>query len=499
MLPLCIPVSCIYSGLFVCSECTAAWHADRLPKASSVQHGTVKLGRSRNNWFLKNKRLAIRDQNSSFSPIVWREPFVDTSGEKAGPILTHADYLAAMGSEAAVEKVLKAVDEEDADARHTASEIIAYQKEAVEEFQKRKQAIANATVEKRLKIYTQRVEQFKDGVMKTLQERLEGVPWRDIALSYDLRGNGGTYVRTERVATFKCPITQDILSEFTVTPSKLNRITMNAKASELMESFNLMWSVGFHDFSFLDAAVKAGDRLSKDLRAYYSGRLTPAEIMQHDRMHPEVLGLIRSGHCLEALYRRFQSRESICLAASQYSIPKKPAKKKKKKRDDASAPNVPFWFTRVWKNLEVTEHDTNKFFVSAVMSRDPLLGHVSHNNAVAIAKETAHGDGRDWAETLESATGEGFEKLLKVAYMAGVEKFDSRLAVAREYCADVMAGNYGEQDGESDATRARRKEILCGAVTCTALLDDKLAKEGFFVELRESVQWLLFGIDGDVL
>lgn len=463
-----------------------------MPNDSAHQHATVKLRRSRNAWFLKNKRLATRDQNTSFSPIVFRQPFVDAAGERAGPVLTYADYVAANGSEDVIKKRLKAVNREDAEARQAnAADIIAFQKEAIETFQKRKRAKANETEEKRVKAYNKRVEQFETIVIKMLRERLEGVAWRDIALAYNLRGDGRTYVRTEGVATFKCGLVQDVLRDVTVVPNHADWTNMNAKANTIMDAFNLMWSVGFHDFSFLDAAVDAGDRLSTDLRNYYQDRVTPADLMHHGRIHPELLGLIRSGHYLEALYRRFQSRDSIRLAPSQYGSMERSTKKKMGDDGSASAPPDPIWFTRAWIDLDVTEHDARACFVETVLSRESSLGHVSRSHAVEIADATIRN--RIWADKIDTTTGEGFERLWKETYSACVDKFHSRFTYASEYCADVMAGHYGEQPGESDARRARRKQILRGAITRVNLLDGNSS----FETIRSSVRWSLSHIDVD--
>jgi len=420
-------------GLFVCNDCTAAGSAkgakadgkgEEEPPPEQDTGGaqsadgpkpiTAKIVRTGNDWFLRQKRLATRQQNYSFSPIILRERFTDSAGEIAGPVLTHTDYLETKdkGKDVDIKDRLKALDDAALRDGFPSASIITYHKEALELFEKRKRESQNESKKKRAALYTKRAEIFEKVVMKKLKERLEGTAWGSVALSYSLSGNADKYTRSSPVAVFKCPIVQEIMKEFTIVPSKADKNNLTVKAIDIMQSFNLIWSSGFHDLSFLDAPADTGDVLCRHLRAFYKDRLkvTPEILLLHERMHPDVLHLIRSGQCLEALYRRFQTIDTVAVFPPSAS----------------GGTAIPAWHTRAWCKWTVSPNQciVSFFIYSAWSIEARALGSVTQNQALRLFHNACYGPFRD----LSKKNGSQFEQLWRKQHTSILGKVHRSIA-----------------------------------------------------------------------
>ena len=382
-------------GLFICNDCAEVWNPKKNKHKKTPsdqdqdkgleegdadgsevpQHATVKVGEGGIPWFTKHKRLAARKQGRTVPPVVLRNPFTDSAKEVAGPVLTYADFLEFKdkGKEADIQKKLKALDDQALQNGFPSASIITYHKEALELFEKRKRARESESQVRRTALYNKRAKDFEKVVMRQLEARLEGAAWKSVALSYALQGNAHKYARSSSVATFKCPIVQEIMKEFTIVPSKFaDGNNLSVKVAEITQAFNAIWSAGFHDLSFLDAPADSGDVLCLDLRDFYKKRLktTPEYLLLHERMHPDVLRLIRSGQCLEALYRRFQAENTVGILW----VPE----------DAANQPLA--WQTRAWCKQTVPRgHTTTSFFIYAAWSKEQgNLGQVPQHHAVRM-------------------------------------------------------------------------------------------------------------------
>jgi hypothetical protein len=239
---------------------------------------------------LEQPRLAGASYGSGV--YAFQQPFWDTTGALAGPLLTMSD----LGRQGTMEQILAKYDALDPHVSDV-DEIVRTWKESKEAAVTREKEREEVKIQK-TKMADKNRQEKTSKIIESLSLLLAHKEWKEIALSHKWKD---LYVYRDRkrvpMVTFKCGVVNSSMNPFLVAPSKANKKAIQAVADQITVWFDMIYAKHFHDFSFLSNDLP----FERKLRAYCEEHYSGGQLLMTPNMNGYVVTKIEKGDLLKGL------------------------------------------------------------------------------------------------------------------------------------------------------------------------------------------------------